>query len=400
MKLTVAVSLALSALHPALCTLSAATVPEISWPSVANRLRIPTNEVELVVYSKATPDHPLRVSYLCDDLDARPPVYTFPSSYSGNRVVVRVPDPTNAAICAWVGGETFKPGDPFGVRLSRDMRAIELTRTYPSFARIPYDYKDGLSDREREWGGTYTTSGTNSLGKLAMRYGSRDVEINPNLIGSWSIDDIISRFYTRIRVIRCRVDGQSVTQGSLNHRVIYDQYVPTASRGFICEYDVIGKGEYDIDWAHFDEIRTDPFVAGGLPITQVVYRVCYGEGDFPINTFTNSQLWIDVSRRFEVTQTVPTNLVATTRLGKTTFCWDMQTGRGQYSDTYTAFRIVVTGPTNYDSGLRFRPPHDNGKFKWTCPTTLSSGSYTWKVAMYNAKFQTDNWSTTSTFTIE
>ena len=359
----------------------------------------PVPATELVVYSTVTAKAPLHVETISTNATAPFIRRDFPESYSGHRAVCRLTGlSANDGFKAWVGGDRYKPADPFGVKLGED-NVIELTETHPIFARVPYAYKNGMSDREIAFGGTHTTSGTNKQGQTIMLYGSSDVEVNPDYAGD--ISALLDTKLTHIRVIRARVDGQQATQGSLNHRVIYDKYVPTDLRSFICEYDVIGADEFDIDWAHFDEIKRDRMVDDyGLSITQVVYRVCIGEGEFNINTKTNDEPWIEVSRRFGKTHIRPSELSVETGGARPVFLWRMDEGANpQYNDTYTAFRLTTSGAASFDTGMKFRPPRDKyGRFRYTCPQSLPSGSYTWNVSMYNSKFQTNAWST-ATFTI-
>ena len=347
---------------------------------------------------------------------------------SYNEVIVKVPDSgylregantvfvylagMNAEGNTKEGGNDYVAGAPFAVMRDVDVGwstvnlDVQLTDTDPSFARLPFAYADGNSDREMIWGGSTTTAGTNKQGQTIMHYGSSDVEINPDYTGD--ISALLDAKLTRIRVKRARVDGQKATQGSLTHRVIYDKYVPTDLRSFICEYDVIGAGEFDIDWANFRrEVMNDEMVdIYGLPVTQVVYRICIGEGAFDINGTTNvyDEPWIEVSRRFEAIRSTP---VATADSGvfysaRPTLTWTMgDGGNPRAGDTYSAFRVVITPAEggSIDSGLMLRPVRDAaGRYSWTGPV-LPPGDYTWKVSMYNAKFQTDAFSNSGKFSM-
>ena len=365
----------------------------------------PVPATELVVYSSVTSQAPLHVETISTNPTDRISRCDFPASYSGHRAVCRLPGLASTEdFKAWIGGSSYNPGDPVGVKLGDD-NVIELADTHPIFARVPFAYRKGMSDREIAFGGTYTTSGTNSQGKMIMNYGSSDVEPNPWYAGDYA--SLLDTQLTRIRVIRTRIDAQQATQATLGtseSKLIYDKYVPTATRSFLCEYDVIRDGEYDIDWSDLPSIiQNDPTVRGQrLSVTQVVYRVCYGEGDFPINnvSLTNGLPWVEVSRRFGKNRVLPSALSVDTSGLRPVFLWRMDEGQNpKYNDTYTAFRLTVSGAASFDSGMKFRPPRDKyGRFRYTCPQSLPSGNYSWSVSMYNAKFQTNAWST-ATITI-
>jgi hypothetical protein len=92
-----------------------------------------------------------------------------------------------------------------------------------------------------------------------------------------------------------------------------------------------------------------------------------------------------------------------------TFRWRMD------SDTYTAFAIQVldaAGTTPiWNSGTQLAPPRNSdGEYAWQVPlypgdqTDLgkifaNTNNYTWRVTMYNAKFQTSVWSATRKFRV-
>ena len=222
--------------------------------------------------------------------------------------------------------------------------------------------------------------------------------------------------------------GSKTTSSGSSHVYVYryavDEYMPPSSlanrlilnkeigeRTFLHEGDFLANNVYDIDWAHFqDEVVLNPTVYGNeFPVTSVTYRVYSKPVNISQEATSNATPYVEFTREFGVTRATAVPVApgssATIFYGaRPTFTWRMT---GDRPDTYTAFAIQVKdsdGTVVWSSGTRQAPPRNqNGYYEWTAPLYVgdqtTSGkvfandeNYTWRVTMYNAKYQSASWS--------
>ncbi|MCR5413182.1 MAG: LamG domain-containing protein [Kiritimatiellae bacterium] len=293
------------------------------------------------------------------------------------------------------GSGAYDPGEPLGYADGVDVGwhegavEMELTDTTPIITRAALTTMGG-----GEEGGDNTAS----TDRWNL-YGNEDGDERDLISGELS-----GGTYQRFRVVRTLVNGMSITDLGVQNTVVVDRWLNLGQRSFFFEGDVLGDGEYDLDWSTFARQ-----VAGVLPaadITSVTYRVVLGNGTIEAGT-TNNLFSVATVRHFDTSanRTVP---VALTPGGdesivfgsRPVFKWT--TGS---ANTYTAFRLqILKGSTAvWDSGVRLAPAR-NGDGSYTFSPNVYAGDqlekgqkYTWRVSMFNAKFQTLKWSNEPAF---
>ena len=280
----------------------------------------------------------------------------------------------------------YTPGEPFGFVRDVDVGwqggkfAVELTETSPIFGRINIQTEG--NDREALYGEYSDT--IHILGPT-----------NP----------LPRRVH--VRVDRYSVNGVRLGTGigeiNLPDRVLVDKYIDCNVRCVFHEGDFLNDGEFDIDWSTFEDISANEHIAE-LPnhdITSVAYRIVVDNALVVSPATNNLSLACVFTRRFDaadgVSRQIPTDLEDVVCHGaRPTFSWSMN-GR----NTYTAFQLQILSGTTvvYDSGVRHAPCMDpEGRYTWTAPISVGDqmpsghilsahGNYTWRVAMYNAKFK-------------
>ena len=279
----------------------------------------------------------------------------------------------------------YTPGEPFGFVRDVDVGwqggkfAVELTETSPIFGRINIQTEE--NDREAlygEYSDTIRIPGpTNPLPRRVHvrvdRYSVNGVPLGPNA-GEINLPD----------------------------RVLVDKYIDCNVRCVFHEGDFLNDGEFDIDWSHFEEMSANENIAH-LPnhdITSVAYRIVVDNALMVSPATNNLSLACVFTRRFDAAEYRQVPLLPEEELvchgARPTFSWSMN-GR----NTYTAFQLQILSGTTvvYDSGVRHAPCMDpEGRYTWTAPISVGDqmpsgrilsahGNYTWRVAMYNAKFK-------------
>ena len=215
---------------------------------------------------------------------------------------------------------------------------------------------------------------------------------------------------SHVYVYRYAVDEMRPPSALVN-RLILDKDV--GDRTYLYEGDFLANGGYDIDWEHFrDEVVLNSTVYGNeFPVTSVTYRV-YSQ---PVNIATeavavsNITPYVEFTREFGATRAtaVPVSPGSDTTIfyeACPTFTWRMT---GDRPDTYTAFAIQVKdadGTVIWNSGTQLAPPRNaKGHYVWKAPLYVgdqtsagkvfaNGANYSWRVTMYNAKWQGASWS--------
>lgn len=282
----------------------------------------------------------------------------------------------------------YTPGEPFGFVRDVDVGwqgakfTVELTETSPIFGRI--NIRTEENDREALYG-----------------------EYSDTIHIQGPTNPLPRRVH--VRVDRYSVNGVPLgigpSQLNIDDRVLVDKYIDTNVRCVFHEGDFLNDGEFDIDWSHFEEISESPEIAEKLSdnpdITSVAYRIVVDNALVVSPATNNLSLACVFTRRFDAdngaSRQIPTDLEDVVCHGaRPTFSWSMN-GR----NTYTAFQLqILSGSTVvYDSGLRLAPCiGPEGRYTWTAPISVGDqmpsgrilsahGNYTWRVAMYNAKFK-------------
>ena len=334
----------------------------------------------------------------------------------------------NSFVCYALAGESgYVPGVPFGVVndveigwASRDVE-IELTEMSAITPRV--DLWTDASDR-----GVRVNVGSNGID----RYFS---EIIPTVVVTSNGQQIVARTveYTNkvelttagapdvhVTVSRYLLDGQPVGRFGLqsSHLVVLERDFVEEARTYLHEGDFLADGAIDIDWTYFaSEVVEGPGVRSSYTeVTNVAYKVTF-DWDSPVqvdvrdtNTVTK-MLSTLITRRFEKTRTIPTPCSERSvhSEARPTFRWKIvgeDPWAAHFGTTYTGFKVRVKdlkGKLVYDSGVRRLPAKDTtGVYSWTAPLYVGEkapGSdvvfqnltdYTWEVALYNAKFATDD----------
>ncbi len=218
-----------------------------------------------------------------------------------------------------------------------------------------------------------------------------------------------------IRVVRWLVDGNSAVDCGIQNRVVLDKYVTTSVRSVLTEADIFANGELDLDWKYLNSevVNNSVVKSKQLGITNVTYLVVTGDARVDwwstvLTNYTVTALDTLVTRKFGKDRVLPEPVSAgevggVVRTANPTFTWKLDCPD---EEGYPAFRIQVlktdAAKTKvYDSGI-LPAPARNGKneYVWAAPLFVgdktqegvvfdNNTNYSWKVAMYNAKFSTD-----------
>ena len=314
------------------------------------------------------------------------------------------------------GNGTYVPGAPLGFVRDVDVGwsgakfTVELSETSAITPRI--DAWTDTSDR----GVTYDKLLNTALQDRTLDEAGRKVISNVVQTATASADKNVSR----LRVVRFGVNGMYAYLTGCDQRVLVDEDFNRDARSFIFEGDFLGDGEYDIDWTYFNsEVNRSGVVDAAGDITNLTYLVVL-EGGRGFEHYIRSErdsntviraLSTTIERRFESVRHRPVaDSIGVVYSGRPTFTWsipDEEKWASQFGSSYTAFRLQIRDRDNrnevvYDSGVQLAPAvNSHGKFEWTAPvcagetTSLgkvfkASGNWTYRVAMYNAKFQPSN----------
>ena len=352
----------------------------------------------------------------------------------------------NDFVCYLGEDSIYQPGlMPYGtvqgvnVGWSGASFAIRLTPFSPIFARLDL-YTGG------EGGGEASASPDDRITAFGEACGDTMWAV-PGNASSNDVSVIPLTASEHVRVVPYEVGG-TLTDGAMYekdrklvrlvdlvpNRVVAEFDVDPQDKYYLSEADFLGDGKFDIDWDGFrDEIQNNDNVSRAVgDVTSVKYRLVLGrEGSLGAESNLDDQssaraFALLIERRYEPTasRTKPSQLKSAGILSgaRPTFSWRLdepQTVQGYaassalYGCSYTAFQLQVrdeAGAVVYDSGVRRAPAQKNdGTFEWTAPLCVGdltaekkifgpTGDWTWRVAMYNAKFKpstreaTNGWS--------
>lgn len=337
---------------------------------------------EVVVYSQPSAS-PVHVAVMSTNDVATSPARTFPASYTGHRAVCDMPKAsTNDTFCAWIGGDSFKPGDLFGCSTCYDYPVIGLTKTCSILPRINL-WSESDFDRDR----------VIKVGDNTNKY------VTTFSLGTPETPKV------RVRIIRYQYDDfRPFNVGTRVARIMLDKMFDRNVNPIISEREILSDYEFDIDWNDLYEDTYDSrgFEFAGGSATNINYLIVFGDGpvDYETVTSTNNSSKaypILISRRYERYKTPPTSIceIPTT---KPTFVWTIRgedPWASEFGTTYTAFKIKLWDgtstngtPSHVTGYLRMPPADENGNFRYTWKSNLSSGTtYTWQVFTFNSKFK-------------
>lgn len=332
----------------------------------------PDPATEVVVYSSERSASALHVSTISTNPTDTVTAKSFPSSYAGHRSVCTIPGTTtNDVFCAWVGGDNYTPGDPFGVSYGRDYPVLELTGTSP------------IVDRLNPWTG---------IG---------DRTIHPVPTKKYWIDTLATDPEVRVRLVRYSIDGIPCSHIGIANRVVADFRLSKNVRPFVCECDVIGtNGVFDID-SDFLTIDISNLDLQNYEITNATYMVVLGEGntDIPFTdvgdpSVTNVCAMPVLVERVFSSEIKPylIPVSSSTRQGSTIFRFkiDSENPSSWYGTSFTSvfIRVMRANQIVYDSGNKRLPPRGpDGIYTLEIPETFNPEGLTWKGILHNAKFQ-------------
>lgn len=323
--------------------------------------------------------------------------WDFPASYTGQKSICWLPGATSdMAFIAWVGGDEWQPGDPFGftpAASASNVQAIALTLMSPICPRIKLWSNN--SDR-KECLGEYPHT-------LDEDYYPCEVEADQRLM----LAAVPTSKCARVRVQLLRTGNYDATSATTNTGLtVLDCKLNRESRNFIHEGDFLGDGKLDIAWnliqSHFSQIedttdRTAAMFAVNIDLREYDLWVRDGSTYSEVsNIKTHPEL---IYRFFEKTHTAPTAISCIAGV----FTWRIAgewNWAKLYGSTYTAFKIKVfsgangTGTVLHESSVIRMPPQEfDGTHVWQAPASWLSDLSSWKsfrVYTYNSRWIGDD----------
>ena len=350
------------------------------------------------------------------------------------------------------GNGVWTPGEPYGVAAnvpvgwSSASFSVELTDTAPQMARMnisemtqaaDFEAATLLTDRSEGVNGAYYKNQSlyqayKYMGPIGGDEGGEDEE------GDLSADNEglpAATATTRVRVIRTAVNGDLAVNGISYNEVVLDRQINLGGHPMLSEADLVADGLLDLDWGTLEAVwkRTHAGSAILTPITNVTYRIVYGNGADSTTTTTIGSTTVisdlDFSHTAAVafrnayeygrTQTLcePVAPKGTVQGATTTFQWKHEAldANGYKVKDYPAFRLQVLtkeGELVYDSGDQPAPARNSlGVYSWKAPLYAgmvtkeghlfsTTNNYTWQVSMLDAKFTEPNWTEPQEFRLE
>ena len=347
--------------------------------------------VECVVYSHEKSDRGLHVATIVTNATGRVRQWDFPASYTGHRSVCRlVGATTNDDFCAWIGGQSYVPGYPFGVSTGRNVVQIDLTRTCAMVDRI--NLYTGKSSRSSEVGGP--------LAKLDREW----IRLIPVEVRG-SIQDA-----------ECSTNWIALSSVSSGWRVAADFFVDKKNHPTMTEFDILSGGDLDLNWSNFSsELDTAAIRNAVGKLTGVRYAIAFEDPNAIASKHVVSNTWDKfpsrvfnryTERYFEpfIGREGKTSSVAVFPIGtsvdqlRPTFKWRHEMPESVtkgFGNVYTAFYLRILTEARWDaqivynSGMRRVPAADeNGIYAFQVEQLqLQPGDYYWEVEMFNAAKQ-------------
>lgn len=331
---------------------------------------------------------------------------------------------------AYIGEGDFAPQFPFGCTNGRSDGVIELTRTSPSYWR--FDLKTWKNNVEILYG-----KYANVYRHLRM-IGEDGNEVEHDRIPE---NHVTSGRFQRVRIFRAAFigEGASLNDVAMNHlsdlflyykdgtycekrtehklenlpKIVFDDYMDLGSiQKIIHEGILLGENKFDLDWENLakdvptgwtyqsalPKLVNGKYQSQGEEITfnyrGIVYSIILDNDPLYISgEKVNEVAFPAFVRMFDATQVKPSELE-----GNPHELLFSTGGR----NSYTACRIELRKANDtlvVDTGIIRMPIFDRSREKYVYPIELASGSYKFRVSVYNAKFKTDSWSDYASFTV-
>lgn len=321
--------------------------------------------------------------------------WDFPASYTGQKSICWLPGATSdMAFIAWVGGDEWQPGDPFGftpAASASNVQAIALTLMSPVCPRIKL--WSNTSDRKESLGEYPHT--------LDLDYYPCDVEADERPM----LATVPTTNCARVRVQLMKFGSyDAIDDGVTNGYTLLDCKLNRERRNFIHEGDFLCGGDPDIAWSviqshiasNGDLSRND--AAMFMVNLDIRDRHIWNRTTDP---YTNIKTYPELLYRFfDSSRSAATPVSCDTSTGA--FAWRID-GEWNwaflYGSTYTAFRIRVYSGTNasgtalHDSGYVRMPPQEFDKtYVWKAPASWLSDLASWaswRIYTYNSRWKDD-----------
>lgn len=320
--------------------------------------------------------------------------WDFPASYTGQKSICWLPGATSdMAFIAWVGGDEWQPGDPFGftpAASASNVQAIALTLMSPICPRIKL--WDNNSDRTECLGDYYQGDEPNN-------YQPSDKKIDGNPM----LATVPTTKLARVRVELVRFGTYDCIQNTVaTCHMILDCKLNRESRNFIHEGDFLADGEPDIAWNVLSQlIETNTTYLAMNEAAQFMVNIDLrrqnildGRDDTNIRTHPEP-LW----RFFDLSRTAPTAVSCNAGA----FTWRISgewNWAKLYGSTYTAFKIKVfsgangTGTVLHESSVIRMPPQEfDGSYIYHAPAEWMADIASWaswRIFTYNSRWKDDS----------
>ena len=217
-----------------------------------------------------------------------------------------------------------------------------------------------------------------------------------------------------LRIIRTAINGRETFEDGteVKRRIVYSRNATDVERKTVYEGDLVTAGKFGLDWTG---LRSD-ILAAGLQlkdVNEVTYKVVKNTAS--LERIEEENIIDTITVAFSAQQIKPTAVSpSASSMGivesqRPTFIW---TG----TDDNTAFMLKISdlaGNVVYSNDMQLLPPRDaNGRYVWQAPVYIgtnscsdawalnNAASYTWQVAMFNAKYSSPLdavWSDPATF---
>ena len=322
--------------------------------------------------------------------------WEFPASYTGKRSECWLPGATSdMAFIAWVGGDEWQPGDPFGftpAASASNVQAIALTLMSPICPRIKL--WDSKSDRLECIGEYPRPSDT--------KYKPMESDSSSYLMRSATPTAKCAR--VRVQLVRAGTFDATET-GSTTCLTLLDCKLNRDGRNFIHEGDFLAGGELDIAWtglsSYFQGNLTSVDTTAALFAINLDLLECdMGKKNSGGTKYTNIKTYPELLLRFyETTRTAATP----TSCNAGAFTWRIDgewNWAKLYGSTYTAFKIKVFSGANgantvlHESSIIRMPPQEfDGSYIWNAPAEWMADIASWaswRIFTYNSRWKGDS----------
>ena len=322
--------------------------------------------------------------------------WDFPASYTGQKSICWLPGATaEMAFIAWVGGDEWQPGDPFGftpAASASNVQAIALTLMSPVCPRIKL--WDSKSDRLECIGeypyptdNTYKPIGNEQSGHLMLSAtpSAKCARVRVQLVKAGTFDATASASTTCLTLLDCKLNRDG--------------------RNFIHEGDFLAGGELDIAWSNLSSyfqgnLSSVDTTASIFAINLDLLECDMGKKNGAGTKYTNIKTYPELLLRFyETTRTAatPTSCTAGAFTWRIAGEWNWAK---LYGSTYTAFKVKVfsgasgNGTVLHESSIIRMPPQEfDGSYIWNAPAEWMADIASWaswRIYTYNSRWKDDS----------